>query len=96
MWFEILPSFGIITVALAIPGYALYGIHKAVLGNVSFVKDSVYITHNTLLITYFILKHRLIAGAWNNDGNDININGIDVSPIILTFAMYFISSQHSK
>lgn len=35
MWFEIIPSFGIITLALAAPGYALYGLHKLVLGNVS-------------------------------------------------------------
>lgn len=35
MWFEIIPSFAIITVALAAPGYALYGLHKLTLGNVS-------------------------------------------------------------
>lgn len=35
MWFEILPSFAIITVALATPGYVVYGLHKAFLGNVS-------------------------------------------------------------
>lgn len=35
MWFEILPSFAIITGALALPGYALYGLHKLTLGNVS-------------------------------------------------------------
>ncbi|KAL9875425.1 uncharacterized protein LOC119641126 isoform X2 [Glossina fuscipes] len=33
MWFEILPSAAIITVALAIPIYATYGLHKLVLGN---------------------------------------------------------------
>ncbi|GAB0096204.1 NADH dehydrogenase [Sergentomyia squamirostris] len=33
MWYEILPSFGIIVIATALPGYALYGIHKLVLGN---------------------------------------------------------------
>uniref|UniRef100_A0A1A9X3J5 NADH dehydrogenase [ubiquinone] 1 alpha subcomplex subunit 1 n=1 Tax=Glossina brevipalpis TaxID=37001 RepID=A0A1A9X3J5_9MUSC len=33
MWFEILPSAAIITVALAIPIHATYGIHKLVLGN---------------------------------------------------------------
>lgn len=35
MWFEIIPSFAIITGALALPGYALYGLHKLTLGNVS-------------------------------------------------------------
>lgn len=35
MWFEILPSAAIITGALAIPGYVMYGVHKLVLGNVS-------------------------------------------------------------
>lgn len=35
MWFEIIPSFAIVTLALAAPGYALYGIHKLVIGNVS-------------------------------------------------------------
>lgn len=35
MWFEILPSFTIVSLALAAPGFATYGIHKLVLGNVS-------------------------------------------------------------
>ena len=35
MWFEILPAFGIITVALAIPGVAIYNIQKLWFGNVS-------------------------------------------------------------
>ena len=35
MWFEILPAFGIITVALAIPGFAIYHIQEAWTGNVS-------------------------------------------------------------
>lgn len=35
MWFEILPSFAVVTLALAAPGYAIYGLHKLVLGNVS-------------------------------------------------------------
>lgn len=35
MWFEILPSMAIISVALAVPGYALLGLHNLVLGNVS-------------------------------------------------------------
>ncbi|TMW43381.1 hypothetical protein DOY81_011538 [Sarcophaga bullata] len=33
MWFEVLPSAVIITVALSIPTYAMYGIHKLTLGN---------------------------------------------------------------
>ncbi|XP_013104756.1 uncharacterized protein LOC106085194 [Stomoxys calcitrans] len=33
MWFEVLPSAAIITVALSIPTYAMYGLHKLVLGN---------------------------------------------------------------
>uniref|UniRef100_A0A6B2EDG1 NADH dehydrogenase [ubiquinone] 1 alpha subcomplex subunit 1 n=1 Tax=Phlebotomus kandelakii TaxID=1109342 RepID=A0A6B2EDG1_9DIPT len=33
MWYEILPSFGIIMIATALPGYALYGIHKLVFNN---------------------------------------------------------------
>ncbi|XP_055840086.1 uncharacterized protein LOC129907759 [Episyrphus balteatus] len=33
MWFEIIPSAAIITIALSIPGYAMYGIHKLTLGN---------------------------------------------------------------
>lgn len=41
MWFEIIPSFAIITAALAAPGYALYGLHKAFLGNVSIVARKV-------------------------------------------------------
>lgn len=35
MWFEILPAFGIITVALAIPGFAIYHIQDLWTGNVS-------------------------------------------------------------
>jgi NADH dehydrogenase (ubiquinone) 1 alpha subcomplex subunit 1 len=35
MWFEIIPSFAIITVALSIPGFAMYHIHNGALGNVS-------------------------------------------------------------
>lgn len=35
MWFEILPAFGIITGALAIPGFAIYHIQEAWTGNVS-------------------------------------------------------------
>ncbi|CAO1303528.1 unnamed protein product [Diamesa hyperborea] len=33
MWFEILPAFGIITVALAVPGFAIYHIQNAWTGN---------------------------------------------------------------
>ncbi|CRK95490.1 CLUMA_CG008959, isoform A [Clunio marinus] len=33
MWFEVIPSFAIITVALAIPSYATYHIHKLWIGN---------------------------------------------------------------
>ncbi|XP_055627713.1 NADH dehydrogenase [ubiquinone] 1 alpha subcomplex subunit 1 [Toxorhynchites rutilus septentrionalis] len=33
MWFEILPSFGIVTVFMSVPGFAMYGLHKLVLGN---------------------------------------------------------------
>jgi NADH dehydrogenase (ubiquinone) 1 alpha subcomplex subunit 1 len=35
MWFEILPSFGIITAALSIPGVAIYHIHNLWIDNVS-------------------------------------------------------------
>lgn len=35
MWFEILPSAGIITVVLAVPVYAMWGLNKLTLGNVS-------------------------------------------------------------
>lgn len=33
MWFEVLPSAAIITVMLAIPGYAIFGLNKLCLGN---------------------------------------------------------------
>ncbi|XP_023164760.1 uncharacterized protein LOC111595331 isoform X2 [Drosophila hydei] len=33
MWFEILPAAGIITVALSVPIYAMYGLQKLTLGN---------------------------------------------------------------
>ncbi|XP_061392552.1 uncharacterized protein LOC133328019 [Musca vetustissima] len=33
MWFEVLPSAVIITVALSVPTYAMYGLQKLVLGN---------------------------------------------------------------
>ncbi|XP_037050798.1 uncharacterized protein LOC119084822 [Bradysia coprophila] len=33
MWFEIIPSFAIVSLALAAPGYAIYGLHKLALGN---------------------------------------------------------------
>ncbi|XP_030373739.1 uncharacterized protein LOC115623428 isoform X2 [Scaptodrosophila lebanonensis] len=33
MWFEILPSAVIITVALSVPIYAMYGLQKLTLGN---------------------------------------------------------------
>jgi len=32
MWFEVLPSAVIITVVMAVPGYALYGMHKLAFG----------------------------------------------------------------
>jgi len=35
MWFEILPAGAIIVAVLAVPGYAMYGLHKLTLGNVS-------------------------------------------------------------
>lgn len=38
MWYEILPSAGIIFAALAIPHYAAYVANKLVLGNVSSLK----------------------------------------------------------
>lgn len=40
MWFEILPSFAIITGAMALPGFALYGLHRMVLGNVSYAVEA--------------------------------------------------------
>ncbi|XP_011214318.1 uncharacterized protein LOC105233844 [Bactrocera dorsalis] len=33
MWYEILPSAGIITVVLAVPVYAMWGLNKLTLGN---------------------------------------------------------------
>ncbi|XP_030558603.1 uncharacterized protein LOC115761113 isoform X1 [Drosophila novamexicana] len=33
MWFEIIPSAAIITVALSVPIYAMYGLQKLTLGN---------------------------------------------------------------
>ncbi|XP_055532863.1 uncharacterized protein LOC129722983 [Wyeomyia smithii] len=33
MWFEIIPSFAIVTVVLSVPGFALYGLHKLTLDN---------------------------------------------------------------
>lgn len=35
MWFEILPSFGIIVVAMALPHASAYVINKLAVGNVS-------------------------------------------------------------
>ncbi|XP_036331201.1 uncharacterized protein LOC118742890 isoform X2 [Rhagoletis pomonella] len=35
MWYEILPSAGIITVVLSVPVYAMWGLNKLTLGNVS-------------------------------------------------------------
>lgn len=35
MWFEIIPAFSIVTMALAIPGFAIYHIQEAWTGNVS-------------------------------------------------------------
>lgn len=35
MWYEILPSAGIITALLAVPVYAMWGLNKLTLGNVS-------------------------------------------------------------
>lgn len=37
MWFEILPSAGIIFAALSIPGIGMYYTHKYVFGNVSYI-----------------------------------------------------------
>lgn len=34
MWFEIIPSFAIITVALAVPGVVKYFGHQLIFGNV--------------------------------------------------------------
>ncbi|XP_036331200.1 uncharacterized protein LOC118742890 isoform X1 [Rhagoletis pomonella] len=33
MWYEILPSAGIITVVLSVPVYAMWGLNKLTLGN---------------------------------------------------------------
>ncbi|CAD7091781.1 unnamed protein product [Hermetia illucens] len=33
MWYEILPSAGIILTFMTIPGFAMYGLNKLVLGN---------------------------------------------------------------
>lgn len=35
MWYEIIPSFLVITAALGLPGWGLYHIHNLTLGNVS-------------------------------------------------------------
>lgn len=34
MWYEIIPSYAIISMALAVPGYAMYFMNKGVNGNV--------------------------------------------------------------
>lgn len=41
MWYECLPSMVIITVALAVPSYAGWGINKLWQGNVSIIKRKV-------------------------------------------------------
>uniref|UniRef100_A0A336KXV9 p53 and DNA damage-regulated protein 1 n=1 Tax=Culicoides sonorensis TaxID=179676 RepID=A0A336KXV9_CULSO len=41
MWFEVLPSAGVIFVMMAIPGYALYGLHKLGLGNTEKIGDKI-------------------------------------------------------
>lgn len=35
MWYEILPSFFIVTAGVGLPGWALYHIHNLTIGNVS-------------------------------------------------------------
>lgn len=45
MWYEILPSAGIILTFMTIPGFAMYGLNKLVLGNVS-IKQSRGGLHN--------------------------------------------------
>lgn len=51
MWFEIIPSFTIVALALAAPGYALYGIHKLYLGNVS-KSNILFFIKPTLTLVY--------------------------------------------
>lgn len=46
MWFEILPAFGIITVALAIPGVAIYNIQKLWIDNVKELTLYLRFLHN--------------------------------------------------
>jgi len=46
MWFEILPGAAIITVALSVPIYAMYGLQKLTLGNVSFLLNNIQFLYN--------------------------------------------------
>lgn len=56
MWFEIIPSAAIITVAMSVPYFGLYGLHKVFLGTVSF---------SVCFDSYIIWYHyRLIVAPW--------------------------------
>lgn len=48
MWFEIIPSAAIITVALSVPIYAMYGLQKLTLGNVSVCCSKTKFLYNIL------------------------------------------------
>lgn len=53
MWFEILPSAGIIFAAFSVPGIGMYYIHKFFLGNVSFIV--VFVMKGLLRNYYFAI-----------------------------------------
>lgn len=57
MWFEIIPSAAIITVAMSVPYFGLYGLHKLTLGTVSFsVCFGSYITSCASRLTVALLR----------------------------------------
>ncbi|KAL9875424.1 uncharacterized protein LOC119641126 isoform X1 [Glossina fuscipes] len=80
MWFEILPSAAIITVALAIPIYATYGLHKLVLGNpyrrnmderfdrVMYLRDR-RLTYNPYILNLFLSSRMKIS--WDFRQNNV-------------------------
>ncbi|XP_018325593.1 uncharacterized protein LOC108737311 [Agrilus planipennis] len=68
MWYEILPSFGIVVAAMALPHFSAFVINKAICGN-SY--------RRRLLETEDMLQY---LRDWTLTGNPYKINGLDAIP----------------
>ncbi|CAG4953705.1 uncharacterized protein LOC123692750 [Colias croceus] len=68
MWYEIIPSFAIITAGLGVPGWALYHIHNLTLGN----------HHKRSVDTFW--QRRIYQRDMRITGSPYVVNGLDSLP----------------